>query len=349
MTADNQPLRVLIFGAGAIGTYLGCSLHHSGSQVVFVEKGPVALDLRKRGLHLSLPGQELFIRDPKIVESVEQALELGPFDIGIFALKSFDTGSALQSLVPHKDRLPPILCLQNGVDNESLLAAELGAANVIAGTVTSSILRRSAGDVALERKRGIGVAATHPIAAALCEHMDRAGLNARLFDRPLDMKWSKLITNLLGNASSAILDMPPAQVFADAELFHLEKSQIEETLAVMQALKIRVVNLPATPVRLLALVIRRFPLWLSKPLIQRSLGAGRGGKMPSLHMDLQSGRKNSEVEDLNGAVVRYGEKLGIPTPTNQLLYQTLIQLVNGEIPWSTFQKQPQALLARWKR
>ena len=345
----DQPLRVLVFGAGAIGTYLGCSLHHSGTEVVFLEKQPVAVDLRKRGLHLSLTGEELFIRDPKIVESIEQALELGPFDIGIFALKSFDTGLALESLIPHKDRLPPILCLQNGVDNEGLLAAELGAEKVIAGTVTSSILRRSAGDVALERKRGMGISAAHPIAARLCEYMNRAGLNARLFDRPLDMKWSKLITNLLGNASSAILDMPPTQVFADAGLFHLEKTQIEETLAVMQAQKIRVVNLPATPVRLLAQVIRRFPLRLSKALIQRSLGAGRGGKMPSLHMDLQSGRKNSEVEDLNGAVVRYGRKLGIPTPTNQLLYQTLIQLVNGEIPWSTFQKQPQVLLVRWKR
>ena len=179
--------------------------------------------------------------------------------------------------------------------------------------------------------------------------MDRAGLNARLFDRPLDMKWSKLITNLLANATSAILDMPPAQVFADPGLFHLEITQIREALAIMQAQKIRVVNLPATPVRLLTLIIRSFPQWLSKPLIQRSLGAGRGGKMPSLHMDLQSGRKNSEVEDLNGAVVRYGRKLGIPTPTNQLLYQTLLQLVNGEIPWSTFQKLPQALLARWNR
>ncbi|OGO27913.1 MAG: hypothetical protein A2Z16_04495 [Chloroflexi bacterium RBG_16_54_18] len=349
MTEDKQPLRVLIFGAGAIGIYLGCSLHHSGSAVAFVEKQPVVVELRKRGLHLSLPGQELAVRDPQIVESVEQALEIGTFDVSIFALKSFDTGPALQSLLPFKDRLPPILCLQNGVDNEGLLAAELGAENVIAGTVTSSILRRSAGNVVLERKRGIGVAATHPIAAGLCEHMDRAGLNARLFDRPLDMKWSKLIINLLGNASSAILDMPPTQVYADPGLFHLEVSQIEEALAVMQAQKIRVVNLPATPVRLLSLIIRRFPLWLSKPLIQRSLGAGRGRKMPSLHMDLQSGRKYSEVEDLNGAVVRYGRKLGIPTPTNQLLYQTLLQLVNDEIPWSTFRKQPQALLARWNR
>jgi len=125
MTADNQPLRVLIFGAGAIGTYLGCSLHHSGSEVVFVEKGPVAVELRERGLHLSLPGQVLSIRAPKIFESVEQALELGTFDIGIFALKSFDTGSALQSFEPHKDRLPPILCLTLLIMTVTFLAVSL--------------------------------------------------------------------------------------------------------------------------------------------------------------------------------------------------------------------------------
>ena len=69
MAEDKLPLRVLIFGAGAIGTYLGCSLHLSGCDVVFVEKQPVAEELRKRGLHLSLPGQELAVRDAKIVAS----------------------------------------------------------------------------------------------------------------------------------------------------------------------------------------------------------------------------------------------------------------------------------------
>jgi len=63
-------------------------------------------------------------------------------------------------------------------------------------------------------------------------------------------------------------------------------------------------------------------------------------------MDLQMGRENSEVEDLNGAVVRYGKKYGIPTPANQLLYQILMQLVKKELPWEVFQHRPDRLLER---
>lgn len=348
MTENNSPLRVLIFGAGAIGTYIGCSLHRTGSEVVFIEKPAVAEELHRQGLHLYLPGEKIVIENPRIVHSIQDAVESGPYDIAVFALKSFDTLSAAHSMAAYKTSLPPILCLQNGVDNEVILASELGENQVIPGTVTSSILRRSAGNVALERQRGIGIASSHPLSVRLKESMNLAGLNARLFDRPPDMKWSKLITNLLSNAASAILDMTPAQIFSHPALFRLEIAQIREALAVMKAQDIRVVNLPGTPVRLLALLIEHFPPWLSKPLLQRSLGAGRGGKMPSLHMDLAGGRKNSEVNELNGSIVRYGQKLGFSTPTNQLLHQTLQQIINGEIPWSTFQKKPQALLDLWQ-
>ena len=345
---NHHPLRVLIFGAGAIGTYIGCSLYHAGSSVVFLERPEVASDLHIRGLRLNLPGGELSISIPNIARSIEEALQNGPFDVGIFALKSFDTPSALQRLSPFKDNLPPVLCLQNGVDNEAALAAELGPEKVIPGTVTSALSRRTAGDIVLERKRGMGIGAGHPLSTRLCFEMNLAGLNAHLYNHSKDMKWSKLMTNLLANASSAILDMVPAQVFAHPELFRLEIAQIKETLAVMQAQEIRVVDLPSTPVRLLALAVRRLPTWLSQPLIQRALGTGRGGKMPSLHIDLQTGRGKSEVSDLNGAVVQYGERLGIPTPTNRLLYQTLVQLVNKEIPWEDFRHQPNRLLQGWK-
>ncbi len=59
--------------------------------------------------------------------------------------------------------MPPILCLQNGVDNEPAIAAVLGPDRVIAGTVTCSIARRAAGDIVLEKARGIGIAAGHPL------------------------------------------------------------------------------------------------------------------------------------------------------------------------------------------
>jgi 2-dehydropantoate 2-reductase len=113
----------------------------------------------------------------------------------------------------------------------------------------------------------------------------------------------------------------------------------------MNALRLNVVDLPGTPVRLLALGAK-LPPALSRPLLAQSVGKGRGNKMPSFHIDLHSGRGQSEVDYLNGAVVRFGQKLGIPTPVNELLNQTLLDLTTGKIPLSEYSHQPKKLLNR---
>jgi 2-dehydropantoate 2-reductase len=104
-----------------------------------------------------------------------------------------------------------------------------------------------------------------------------------------------------------------------------------------------VVDLPKTPVRALAFATK-LPLWLSKPLLGRAAGSGRGAKMPSFHIDLYAGRGRSEVDYLHGAVVRAGEKHNVPTPVNKALTQTLLALTNKEIPLEAFAGQPQKLL-----
>jgi len=230
------------------------------------------------------------------------------------------------------------------VDNEPAIAAALGADKVIHGTTTSSIGRRAAGDIVLERLRGMGVAGGHPLSERLVAALNEAGLNARLYPRPVDMKWSKMLTNLTANASAAILDMTPAEVFAHAGLYALEMRQLREALAVMAAQGIRVVDLPGTPVRALTLAMR-LPSFLTRPLLKKVVGGGRGGKMPSFHIDLHSGRGKSEVDYLNGAVARAGERLGVPTPVNRLLNDTLLALTHGSIPLAEFSRQPQKLLA----
>ncbi|HAL15400.1 MAG TPA: hypothetical protein DCP32_01200 [Anaerolineaceae bacterium] len=159
------------------------------------------------------------------------------------------------------------------------------------------------------------------------------------------MKWSKLLTNLLANASSAILNMPPAAIYAHTGLFKMEARQVREALTVMKKLNLRVVDLPGTPVRLLALLMQRFPAAIGQPLAVRFLGSGRGNKMPSFHIVLHGGNQRSEVGYLNGAVVRYGERMGVPTPVNRFLTETLLSLTAREIPISTFEKQPEKLLA----
>ncbi len=352
-----SPLNILAFGAGAIGTYIGGSLALAGQRVVFVEQPSVADDLRQRGMRLDLTlderrkTKEANLLSPQsfvAAASLEDALKYWPFDVAIFALKSFDTPAALEGMKPFAEKLPPILCLSNGVDNEPAIADALGADKVVYGTVTSAIGRRAAGDIVLEKLRGIGIANGNPLSAKLVAAFNAAYLNAQLFHDAASMKWSKMLTNLVANPSSAILDVTAAQVFADRRLYKLEIEMLRECLAVMKAQGIEVVDLPKTPVRALAFATR-LPLWLSKPLLGRAAGSGRGGKMPSFHIDLHSGRGKSEVDYLHGAVVRAGAKTGVPTPVNQLFTETLLALTNGEIPLDEFAGKPGKLLAKAKK
>ncbi|MFZ5880049.1 MAG: ketopantoate reductase family protein [Chloroflexota bacterium] len=351
--SNSQSLKILSFGAGAIGTYIGGSLALAGHQVVFIERPDIAEDLRGRGLRLDLTLDErrktkdAFTLDSRsfvMAASLEDALKFGPFDVGLFALKSFDTRPALEQMRPYADRLPPLLCLSNGVDNEPAIAAALGADKVIYGTVTSAIGRRGPGDIILEKLRGVGVAAGHPLSERLTAALDGACLNCRLFADAAAMKWSKMLTNLIANPASAILDMTAAEIFANRKLYKLEIEMLRECLAVMQAQGIEVVDLPGTPVKALAFATR-LPLWLSRPFVGRAAGSGRGGKMPSFHIDLHAGRSQSEVDFLHGAVVRAGKKMQVATPVNEVLTGTLLKLTNKEIPLEEFARQPEKLLA----
>ena len=275
----------------------------------------------------------------------DEALRYGPFDLALFALKSFDTQAALEGMLPFADKLPPLLCLSNGVSNEPAIAQALGNDKVIYGTVTTAIGRRGAGDIVLEKLRGVGVAKGHALSEKVHAALDAALLNSRLFENAASMKWSKMLTNLIANPTSAILDMTAGEVFANKSLYKIEIDMLKECLAVMQAQGFEIVDLPGTPVRALAFATT-LPLWLSKPLLGRAAGAGRGAKMPSFHIDLYSGRGKSEVEYLHGEVVRAGAKYKVPTPVNKVLTETLLALTNKEIPLEEFAHKPEKLLSK---
>jgi 2-dehydropantoate 2-reductase len=352
----NGRLKVLTFGAGAIGTYIGGSLALAGHPVVFVEQPKVAEELREKGLRVDLTldsrrgtkdASLLAPSDFVIVSSLEEALRYGPFDLALFALKSFDTQTALEGIQPFADKMPPILCLSNGVSNEPAIAVALGKEKVIYGTVTTAIGRRGAGDIVLEKLRGVGVAKGHPLSEKLNDALNKAYLNSNLFEDAASMKWSKMLTNLIANPTSAILDMSAGEVFANRDLYRIEIDMLKECLAVMKAQGLEVVDLPGTPVRALAFATK-LPLWLSKPFLSKAAGAGRGAKMPSFHIDLYSGRGKSEVEYLHGAVVRAGEQHNVPTPVNKVLTETLMALTNRENPLEEFAHKPEKLVGMLK-
>lgn len=342
-----EPFRILSFGAGAIGVYIGGSLALQGHQIVYLERPETAQELHQNGIWLENAAGKHRLSETLIVERLEAAFEHGPFDLALFALKSFDTETAASQMTPFAADMPPILCLQNGVDNEAVLGRVLGGGRVISGTVTSAIGRAETGRIIVQRQRGVGVADGHPLSTRLVSALNEAGLNARLYPSALSMKWSKLLTNLIANASSAVLDMTPAEVFAHPGLYRLEIAQLRETLAVLATAGIPVTDLPGTPVKALAFAAR-LPVLLSKPLLKRGVSGGRGAKMPSFHIDLHQGRGKSEVDYLNGAVVRMGARLTIPTPANSILNEILLALTSGDIPLDQFQRNPEALLSAYR-
>jgi len=350
---SNPKLKWLCFGAGAIGTYIGGSLALEGEDVVFLEQPAVLAELRTRGLRLDLradkrrqTGEALTLAPSSLTlcESLEEALGYGTFDAAIYALKSFDTPAAIDSMRPFVERMPPVVCLSNGVNNEAALANVLGNGKVVAATVTTSIGRRGPGDIVLERLRGMGILSSHAISGRLLAAANAARLNARPYRDAAAMKWSKMLTNLIANPTSAILDMSAAEVLNHPGIYRLEIGMLRECLAVMRAQGIPVVDLPGTPVRALALAVQ-LPVWVSKPVLARAAGTGRGGKMPSFHIDLHAGRGRSEVEYLHGAIVRTGRASGVPTPINSFLTETLVALTRGDIALQEFARQPEKLLA----
>lgn len=338
--------RFLCFGLGAIGTYIGGSLEDAGDEVVFIERSESIPEIQKDGLFLITPFKEIKIQKVNVVSTVEEALSIGQYDACILAVKSFDTANLLESVRSYKEQFPPVLCLQNGVENEGLIENVLGKEKVIAGSVTTAVSRHKVGQAIVEKFRGVGIENNLPISRILIEHFNQAGLHSIPYQNRSDLKWSKMLTNLQANASAAILNWTPSQVFSNPVSYHIEVEAMKEAVKVMRSIGAKVVNLPRTPVSSWVNAMVSWPEWMSRPLISQFLGKGRGAKMPSFHIDLYAGRKQSEVVFLNGAVVRVGEQNQLRTPFNKALTEILISLAQGNSDKAAFDGKPEILLQR---
>ena len=283
-------------------------------------------------------------RNFQTAASLAAALGGAIFDCLILAVKAYDTTAFTQELKAITNAPPPILCLQNGVDAETEVAAAFEPRPVIAGTVTSPVSKQLDGSLVIETARGSGRARGPPRSAPLAAALTQDGIRTRLYPAAGPMKWSKLLANLVGNATSAIVDLPVAELFGDPRLYAIEIETLRECLRVMRGLSYPVVNLPGVPVRLLAWAAGSLPAGLARPLLGRAVGAGRGAKMPSLNLDVQAGRPRTEVRWLNGAVARHGAALGLATPVNQALTEAVEALTTGRLNRADFRHKPDALI-----
>lgn len=298
-------------------------------------------------------------------ESDSTASHKSGFDLAIFTVKSYDTELAAAELASEVRtqgaKQPIVLTLQNGVGNETTLLSA-GFDHIIAGNLTTPVSVLGPADIRIDKPNAmVGLAiwshensehllvhskqiASWPFFYELGQLLADGGFRVENYRDARAMKWTKLLMNMVGNASSAILNQPPEEIFSNDRLADMEIDAWREALNVMDELRIPPVNMGKYPFRLLAPLIKRAPKPILRAVMRRQIIGARGNKMPSLHIDLHSGKGRNEVNWLNGAVARFGEQVDVATPVNQLLTETITSVLNDAASRAAWSGEQERLL-----
>jgi 2-dehydropantoate 2-reductase len=347
-------VRVLVVGAGAVGSLLGWALADAGEDVTVVRRG-AAPGATRGSISVRRPDGSRSVAEVRVMAATEAVLVDGgaPPEVVVVAVRQHDLALVLRDLASIPDAV--LVTVQNGIGAEDAAAEARPAGALLAASITASVELDSSGMVGWLRRGGIGLAPVRvstrelPGAAAaagvgrrLLSAFEASGLPARWIEDARAMKWSKLIANLVGNATSALVDMDPVSLYRDPRLFGIERDQLLEALRMMDALGLSVVDLPGAPVTWLARAVR-LPIPLSRVALRRVVSSARGGKDPSLRIVLATGGP-TEVSWLNGAVARAATAAGREAPVNAALARLVDEAATDPARRAWFVHRPDRLV-----
>lgn len=288
-------------GAGAVGCYYGGMLARAGSEVVLIGR-PAHVDaIRNNGLDF----ETAVFREHIALAADTEAAAVAGADLVLCCVKSTDTAAAAEAMAPHLAPNAFVLSLQNGVDNGLRLRERLGDRVASAVVYVASAM---AGPGHL-RHHGRGELVVEPSAAAkgIDTLFVRAGVPVEVSDNVAGALWAKLILNCAYNALSAITQIPYGPLVQGEGIDETLREIVRECAAVAAA---EGIALPADP-------------W---PAIER-IAQTMPTQTSSTAQDLARGKK-SEIDYINGHIVRRGEAHGIATPVNRTLH-ALVKLIEG--------------------
>jgi len=291
-------MQVAVIGAGAVGCYYGGLLLKAGHDVTFIGRPPHVEAINAHGLLLDMQG----FKGHLPAKAATDATALAPPDLVLLCVKSADTEQAGRSLAGQLRPNTSLLSLQNGVDNAQRLRAVTDHA-VIAAVVYVGSEMAGPGHV---RHHGGGdlVIGASPASEALAQTLEAAGIRTTISGDIEAVQWTKLITNCAFNALSAVAGIAYGPMMQVGGARDVIASSVQEAADVARACGV------AIPQDLAAQILK--------------IPAAMPNQMSSTAQDLLRG-KPSEIDFLNGYVVRKGAELGIPTPTNQAL-QVMVKL-----------------------
>ena len=289
--------RVAVVGAGAVGCYYGGMLARAGAPVTLIGR-PAHVDAMKRdGLRITTAAFDEHVR----VESSTDIAAVAGAGLVLVCVKSTDTESTAMELAAHLAPDAVVLSLQNGVDNAPRMQAVLGRP-VAPAVVYVATEMDGPGHVRHNGRGELVIASdihTGLDSAAIVALFARAGVPVELSDNVVGALWGKLLLNCGYNAISAITDIPYGRMVALPGLARTVHDAVVECLAVAAALEVVIPG----------------DAWASVERIATSMP----GQVSSTCQDLRRG-KPTEIDHLNGYIVREGERLGVATPLNRALW-----------------------------
>ena len=303
----SKSLQFGVMGAGAVGCYYGGMLARAGHSVVLVARQQHVKAIEQNGLHLVTQTFDEHVR----LQASTEASALARADVVLFCVKSADTEAAGRLIKPFLKPDALVLCLQNGVDNaerlrqvvpQTVAAAVVYVAAAMAGD--GHVKHNGRGELLLEPAVA-GLASSAAVAQALVA----AGVLAEISGNVRGALWTKLVLNCAYNAVSAITQLPYGKTTVGAGVQEVMQEVVAECLAVAQAEGVTLAGDVHAAVKKIAETM---------PYQQSSTA-----------QDLARG-KPTEIDYLNGLIVRRGEALGIATPANRVLW-ALVKLLEAKV------------------
>ena len=324
--SGNVGMRICILGAGSLGCVFGGLLTAAGHDVLLVNRSaPLVERLNEDGLILAFDAGERVIA----VKAATDCRGQSPFDLVVVLVKSFHTRTALEAA---REAIGPdtaVMSLQNGLGHEDVIADIAGPASVLIGKTYVGGVMTSPGRVIA----GVDGKSTYigEPDGTLSERVRRiaaafsgAGSATIASDRIMGVVWDKLLVNVATGALSGITRLTYGDLYRVAEVADCARAAVREAMDVANAAGIDITY--------------RDP---DRPWRAAAEGLPPGFKA-SMLQSLEKGSV-TEIDFINGAVVRWGERHGVATPVNRTLVAAIKGIERALVPTSIAQPNADAL------
>lgn len=301
-------MKICLLGAGALGSAIGGSLAEGGADVALVDVWREHVDaINRNGLMLREGATDRKV----MVREATDARAVGPVDLVVVLVKSYHTRAAVESASALIGPGTLFISLQNGLGHEEIIAEVVGRERVLGGkTYTGGVMLGPghviAGVKGKETVIGELDGRTTERVQRVASAFDRAGLAMTVSANIMGTMWDKLLINVATGALSAITRLPHGKLYAVPEVRDSALAAVAEGVAVAAAASVKTSH--ADP---------------EAPWLKAASGLPSEFETSMLQSVEKGGR--TEIDFINGSVVRWADKYRVPTPVNR----TLVACVKG--------------------